>query len=422
MSAHDAPEGLTSVGVPAPRAAQSTDLVRRTLVVRQAIYDVSRTVVSYELLFRCGMPDEQIGEQGASQLIATTFGAFGIDTIAAGRPVFVNFTRAFITGVIPIPLEPADVVIEIGETMVADHELVLGLRSLVEAGYRIALSGYRGDVGHGALLDMADFVAIDVNQVSAGMLGSLVESVRSGGATLLAGNIGDAQTLQRCEALGFELFEGPYLQRPSVLEGRTLSPIQLVCVRLLNLLGDEETPTRQIEQMVGSDPGLSMRLLRTANSAASGARTEITSLRQAIVMLGPRRLRAWVVLTLLEGGATRNRTDELWSILARAFACQRLAPREPELAYTVGLLSGCADLLGVDVDAVAAGAGVGAQTRAALTQRVGQAGAALAAVLAHEADDVEAVTATGLVPFDVSRAYLESLGESLTVVHGLGDG
>ena len=241
------------------------------------------------------------------------------------------------------------------------------------------------------------------------MLGSLVESVRSGGATLLAGNIGDAQTLQRCEALGFELFEGPYLQRPSVLEGRTLSPIQLVCVRLLNLLGDEETPTRQIEQMVGSDPGLSMRLLRTANSAASGARTEITSLRQAIVMLGPRRLRAWVVLTLLEGGATRNRTDELWSILARAFACQRLAPREPELAYTVGLLSGCADLLGVDVDAVAAGAGVGAQTRAALTQRVGQAGAALAAVLAHEADDVEAVTATGLVPFDVSRAYLESL-------------
>jgi hypothetical protein len=37
-------------------------------------------------------------------------------------------------------------------------------------------------------------------------------------------------------------------------------------------------------------------------------------------------------------------------------------------------------------------------------------------VLAHERDDDEGVASTGLLLFDVSRAYLESLSESLKLV------
>lgn len=399
-----------------------SDLVRRTRVGRQAIYDAERSVVAYELLFQAGTSggEEVAGEQATSQLIATTFGTFGLDTIAAGRPVFINFTRAFLTGVIPIPVEPENVVVELVESMAVDHELLLGLRTLKEAGYRLALQGYRGDVAHGVLLDLADFVAIDVASVPDPGLTDLVARARSGGATLLATGIDSAAVLTRCVALGFELFQGGHLQRPSVLEGRTLSPIQLVCVRLLNSLGDPDVPIGSIEQMVGSDPGLTLRLLRTANSASHGLAAEITSLHQAIVLLGPRRLRSWVVLTLLEGGASRGRSDDLWSVLARAFACKRLATHESDLAYTIGLLSGCADLLGSDPAEVASGAGIGAQARAALLDGDGEAGRALTAVLAHEQDDMDAISATGLVPFDVSRAYLESLSESLTIVHGLG--
>ncbi len=423
-ASHGRVAGEPGAGVPAPRAGGHADLVRHTRVGRQAIYDAERRIVSYELLFRSaahGVDDEVgvAGDQATSQLIASTFGTFGIDAMSNGRPVFINFTRAFVTGVIPIPVEPDNVVVEIVERMVVDHELLLGLRNLAETGYRIALKGYRGDGAHGVLLGMADFVSINVADVPAGMLSSLVDTARASGATLLATDIADAATMQRCVALGFELFQGSYLQRPSVLEGRTLSPIQLVCVRLLNQLGDPEVPIHTIEGMVGSDPGLTMRLLRTANSAANGARNEITSLHQSIVLLGPRRLRSWVVVTLLEGGATRSRTDDLWSVLARAYACQRLATRESDLAYTVGLLSGCADLLGSEVSEVAEGAGIGQQARAALLEGAGEAGRALTAVLAHENDDLDAIAATGLAPFDVSRAYLESLSESLTVVHGL---
>jgi EAL and modified HD-GYP domain-containing signal transduction protein len=68
---------------------------------------------------------------------------------------------------------------------------------------------------------------------------------------------------------------------------------------------------------------------------------------------------------------------------------------------------------------VAEGAGVGAEARAALLLGRGAAGRALAAVLAHERDDPDGIAETGLLPFDVSRTYLESLSESLELVHDL---
>jgi EAL and modified HD-GYP domain-containing signal transduction protein len=398
-------------------------LVRNVRVGRQGIYRADRSLVAYELLFRAHGDETRegavAGERATSQVIASTFGTFGLDNISDGRPVFINFTRAFLTGVIPIPVEPERVVIEVVDHVVVDAELMLGLGQLKQQGYRVAIDDYAGEVERSAMLELADYVKIDVNGTSPLMLPGLVQRVHEHGGTLVASNVQDAEVFERCKQLGFELFQGTHLQRPTVLERRTLSPSQLICVRLLNDLADPEAPVGRIEQMVGSDPGLTLRLLRTANSAALAVNREVTSLRQALVLIGPRRLRSWVVLTLLEGGTTTSSSDDLWSVLARAFTCQRLGAPQADLAFTVGLLSGAAELLGVDPAQVADGAGVGTEARAALLEGEGSAGRALTAVLAHEADDADAIAATGLVPFDVSRTYLESLSESLELVHDL---
>ncbi len=403
-------------------AAVRAGLVRNVRVGRQGIYDAGHKLQAYELLFRAyeGVGEAAIaGERATSQVIASTFGTFGLDNIADGRPVFINFTRAFLTGIIPIPVEPDRVVIEVFEDVVADSELLAGLHQLAEQGYQIAIDDFRGDADRAALLELANYVKIDVQDNPPALIPVLADQVRSHGATLVASRVHDAETFTRCADLGFDMFQGPHLQRPLVLERRTLSPSQLICVRLLNDLADPETPIQRIEQMVGTDPGLTLRLLRTANSSSVGAVNEVTSLRQALVIIGPRRLRSWVVLTLLEGSATTSSSDGLWSVLARAFTCQRLGGSEADLAFTIGLLSGAAQLLGVEPEAIADGAGVGSEARDALLDGSGQAGRALIAVLAHERDDDEGIASTGLLAFDVSRAYLESLSESLKLVHDL---
>ena len=405
----------SSPGPIMPRAG----LVRNVRVGRQGIYDANRTLLAYELLFRSydGVGESLVaGERATSQVIASTFGTFGLDNIANGRPVFINFTRAFLTGVIPLPVEPAGVVIEVVDNVVVDSELLVGLARLRDEGYRIAASGYRGEPDRNALLELVDYVKVDVTATPPALLAEIAERVRGYGAALVATQVNDEDTLRDCVDLGFELFQGPMLQRPTVLERRTLSPSQLICVRLLSDLADPDAKIQRIEQMVGSDPGLTMRLLRSANSAASATISDVTSLRQALVIIGPRRLRSWVVLTLLEGGASTSASDGLWSVLARAFACRRLGGGQADLAFTIGLLSGASELLGVEPEVIADGSGINNEARAALLDGDGDAGRALIAVLAHERDDDEGVASTGLLLFDVSRAYLESLSESLKLV------
>ncbi|MDQ1289690.1 MAG: hypothetical protein QG622_3256 [Actinomycetota bacterium] len=430
-------------------------LVHDVRVGRQAVYDRQRHVVSYQLILRSGNPgnpsfgpaavqvpvggtsrgasgrnangaggtgadgmaeDEATGEQVTARLIAATFATFGLDSVADSKPVFINLTRPFLTGVLAIPVEPENVVIEVTDQIWVDHELLLGLAQLKQAGYRIAADNYRGDAGRSALVELADFVKIDVDSLPSLVVPGLVAACRLTGATLLASHVADAETWQRCLDLGFELFQGEYLNRPALLHRRVLSPSQMICVRLLNDLADPDAPLPRIEQLVGSDPGLSMRLLRSAHSA-SGAGRQIESLRQALVLIGPRRLRSWVVLTLLEGTTTPNTADDLWSVLTRAHACQRLAAPAADMAYTVGLLSGAARLLGTDEMTVADAAGIGQDARAALVEGDGVVGHALKAIIAHEAEDEETVISEGFDNTVVSRAYLDSLQESLQLVH-----
>jgi EAL and modified HD-GYP domain-containing signal transduction protein len=403
-------------------AGDEAGMIRRVRVGRQGIHDANRHVVAYELLFSSGVTDRDgpgVSEQATSQVIASTFGTFGLDTISDGRPLFINVTRAFLTGMIPIPIPPGNVIIEITEQIDADHELLLGLADLRRAGYRIAVDNYSGDLARAALVEIADFIKIRVNSLPTVIVPGLVEQCRGSGATLLATGIEDEETFRRCVDLGFDMYQGLYLQKATFLEQRTLLPSQLICVRLLNDLSDPRIPIARIEQMVGSDPGLTLRLLRTANSAAAGVTREITSLRQALVLIGQRMLRSWVVLTLMEGNTVQESSDELWTVLARAHTCQRLAPQEPDLAFTVGLLSGAAQMLGSDPADIAEGAGIGYQTRLALLEEEGEAGRALSAVLAHERDDALGVQEAGFMPFDVSRVYLEALSDSLTLVHDL---
>jgi EAL and modified HD-GYP domain-containing signal transduction protein len=147
----------SSGAVPGPRDTDDEEplsgragLVRNVRVGRQGIYRADRSLVAYELLFRAHgdeSRDGQVaGERATSQVIASTFGTFGLDNISDGRPVFINFTRAFLTGVIPIPVEPERVVIEVVEDVVVDQELMLGLGQLKQQGYRVAVDSYSGDV------------------------------------------------------------------------------------------------------------------------------------------------------------------------------------------------------------------------------------------------------------------------------------
>jgi EAL and modified HD-GYP domain-containing signal transduction protein len=409
-------------------------------VARQGIYDRVGRLVAHELLFRglsdatSGLTDprrlEQLGilshtsehDRATSQVIAATFGDFGIDDLGGGRPLFLNMTRHFLTGELPLPFGSDGVVLEVLEHITVDDDLLAGLENLKRQGFRLAADDFTGEPERRALLDIVDVVKVDA--LACQDLRAVVELIEGHGsdADLLAERVETEDLLGRCMDLGFDLFQGYVFQRPTVLETARLSPSQITCLRLLRLLVDPDGSVDDIESLVSTDPGLSIRVLKTANSASSGAVRSVTSLRQAVVMLGPRALSAWVMLTLM-GGLSAGSRDDLVTVLARAGACELVAQEttavDPDTAYTAGLLSGVAQVLRAGVGQVAHGAGMDDELTTALAEGTGPVGELVRAVEAHELDQLDAAARCGISPFALSRAYLQAWADALSNVSNL---
>lgn len=390
-------------------------------VGRQAMYDRNQRVVGYELLFRnTATAGSASGsdDSATSAVIVNTFTEFGFDELVGGRLGFLNLTRAFIVGELPLPFGPESVVLEILESIDLDEPVVAGVQRLAAQGYTIALDDFTWRPGVERLLAVARYVKIDMYGDETDVLAHAVEMMsrcRPYGVEFVAERIETEAILQQCLELGFELFQGYHLRRPQVLSADGISPNHAGAIRLLGQLSDSNVDIDSVVAMVQLDVALSYRLLRIANSAGSGVPRRIVSIRDALVLVGLAKLRAWLVLIAL-ADATSDGDDRLGSVVARARTCELLADEVPgvraDLAFTVGLLHGVAELIGGSLDELVTRLALNEMLSGALTQGAPMRGL-LDAVTAHEREDLAAVTSAGLDPFEVSRAYLSALSWSL---------
>ncbi|HVW01312.1 MAG TPA: HDOD domain-containing protein [Planctomycetaceae bacterium] len=65
-----------------------------------------------------------------------------------------------------------------------------------------------------------------------------------------------------------------------------VSTLPQVAVRILDIVNNPETSVTDLRSVVEGDPALTIRLLRTVNSAAYGLRTQVDSIHRAIALLG----------------------------------------------------------------------------------------------------------------------------------------
>lgn len=235
----------------------------------------------------------------------------------------------------------------------------------------------------------------------------------------VAERVETAEQLGRCRELGFDLFQGYHLGRPQVISERALAPAHVTGLRLLSELSRPDLTMEELEAYVMRDPALSYRTLRAANSVASGLPRKLRSVRGALVLLGLRRLRSWIILMTICDTMPAGEED-LLSTVTRARACELLARQgglvDGDEAFTVGLLSGLADLLGVAPEAVADRLDLDDDMAAALAGDAGRPlGEVLAAMLAHEAGDLEALAGSRFDPGPVSHAYLSAVDWSRLV-------
>src|SRR4051812_16310412 len=163
-------------------------------VARQPIVDARAALVGYELLFRHaadagGAPAH--GDAATTATILAAFAEFDPAQLLAGRPGFVNLTRAFLTGALPVPFSPDVAVLEVLESVEVDQEVVDGVRALAAQGFTIALDDFVWSGAAESLLEVARIVKIDVLQQDWPGVLETAARCRRPGVRLLAEKIED---------------------------------------------------------------------------------------------------------------------------------------------------------------------------------------------------------------------------------------
>ena len=387
-------------------------------VARQPIFDRRLDVLAYELLARHGAADERIsvadGDAETARTLIHAFHEIGLDHLVGDRLAFVNVTRPYLVGQVELPFAPERVVLEVPSAVAVDAELVDGVRSLVRAGWRISVDGALDRPELWPLLDVAAFAKVDVTGRDAGDLAELVSGLRRHDLDVVALRVETHDQLRQVTDLGVDYIQGFVLSRPDIVAGRPVPTDRSVCLRLLADVHRPDADLEALERIIRRDVSLAWRVLRSVNAAAPAMARRIDSVRDAVVLLGERRVRQWLTLTVL-AGIDGKPVELLSTALIRAAMCERLAPlvgASPEAAFMVGLLSVLDALLDADMEEVLADLPLTEQALAALRHRGGPAGRVLALAIAWERGDLGVLTSPAGRGLPLLDAYLSALAWS----------
>lgn len=134
-----------------------------------------------------------------------------------------------------------------------------------------------------------------------------------------------------------------------VAQVRDLPALSAVALRVMQIASDDDSSPRGIAQCISKDPSFAARVLKLANSAYYGLPRTVSTISEAVTLLGNRTVRNMAIMAATQDTLGRAVTGyelgagDLWRhALASAMTAQMLAEEiryaDPEAAFVAGLL------------------------------------------------------------------------------------
>ena len=364
---------------------------------RQPILDVDKNLYAYELLFRDGVDNVFPGideDEATSRIIEGSQFNLGIEHLTGNKPAFINFTLDTILKNYPTMVPPASLVVEILETVQPGKKLLESVISLKEQGYVIALDDYEHKVVWRHFFPHIDLIKIDLRAMSFDEIEQVIEDISDfPDIKLLAEKVETQEEFEKCKEMGFQYFQGYFFSKPEMVKTKTLSPAQMTLAELLYETSTPEIDLPKITQIFERDINLSYKLLRYTNSAAFKRRAEISTIKQALVVLGKYELKKFLSLLFTASVSDEKPMELLNLAMVRARFCENLASLEgtadSSMAFLTGMMSLIDAILDQSIETVMEQLPLSAEIKDALVNKQGVLAEYLSLALAYEQGDWE---------------------------------
>lgn len=373
-----------------------------TYFARQPIFNLKNDTIAYELLYRKtptpSVYQENDGDMSTAEVINSSFFGGEPEVMFDGKRAFVNFTENHILSKTALLLPADTLVVEILETVHPKPEILSALTELKEKNYTIAFDDYVLNDTTKIFLNYADIIKIDFLNCTKDQIEETAKTCRDKGIRILAEKIETLEMAEYAKSLGAIYFQGYYFQRPIIVTAKGCTPMAQTFFSLLGVIHDDNVSFREISEIIGNDGAMTLKLLRLVNTLRMEDKEEISSVLQAVQLIGLKRTRDWIHLM----GLQKIMSDSPEEVIAKAFFrakfCECLALRivrnkkDAKEFYLMGLMSAIIDVKSKDIEIIMSRLSISDNIKAALLEKnEGMFTDVMRVVLSYEEADWDAV-------------------------------
>lgn len=333
---------LNASTAPSPTlVANATESQLPLPVLRVPLLDRERQLFAYEIIFHREAGDEDTFLQ--RMLATVTDGA--LNRLVRGNRAFLKMPVELLPEDSDVLLHQPRLGVVLQPQLAQDEALMKRLQKMAARGCQFMLDLTEQDLDGGpsleTIMQMVQFVRLDASELTPETLQERAEQMHARGLHVVAGQVNDHETYERCLELPFQAIQGRYLLIPQPIAVPVLTASRLSMLRLMSLLQEGNPGPIEIGNIIRDDAVLSYKLLSCVNSAYFALPRQLKSVEHAAIFFGVKRMRNWIDTMALCGMDDRP-PELLRAALIRAQMCEKLCtgPRgQAEMAFTVGLFS-----------------------------------------------------------------------------------
>ena len=303
----------------------------------------------YEMLYSFASKKNPLGDESlltdtdvedAKAYITTNMGV-----IFDGKTAYIKFSAFFLENKFNELFLKERLVIEIPTILLADPNTLQQCMRLKRLGYTIALSGFLYTEENEELFNFADILRFDIGS-DPDEIAYTVKKCHERGKLAMADNVEEQEHFEFARELDIDYISGGFFSKPVLETKRSGGPMIKTFLQILALLYSPEPNIEYISAVISTDPVLTIKLLKVINQLCADKGNTVSTVRQALVMLGIDRLKEWIYLVGLQRLNRNSPAEILRLALFRARFCERISrnsggsvgSRSNEV-YLMGLIS-----------------------------------------------------------------------------------
>lgn len=358
---HDADSEAGSATALASAASMdgiATIAENQIFIARQPIMDHTEKVRGFELMIRASALEAEAPPgtpQGTTRLLLDTLNNFGIAAAIGDRFAFVTTPPAVLESSVLDLLPSRHFVLEYPSSYLDSEQGRAHCVKLRNQGFQLACRYIHDAFEPGVFAHCADFAIFDLAKQSAQQIALLDRSLKSTSIKRLIRNVNVRSDFEAAQGFDFDFYQGSFFSRNETLSNGRIDPMRERAIEILNLVMNR-ADVSEIEEAFKHDVALCYSLLCYINSVGIGLQFKVSSIRNAVMLLGYDFLWRWLSLLVYAGidlsAAQRAllNTAIIRGRLAELLGQKALGDKGANLMFVTGAFSLLDALLGIPLE------------------------------------------------------------------------